>query len=123
MFAIERPMSRSLYAEAWLIVWSSCWLAVVFLGMIVVFVFGWPWLIVLALPIFVLSHAAAIAFAFHFRCPACQQRLLVQGFRSLHPARKRLLLRFASWIAVAFDIARHREFTCMHCGEKCHVMV
>jgi hypothetical protein len=72
MFAIERPMSRSLYAEAWLIVWSSCWLAVVFLGMIVVFVFGWPWLIVLALPIFVLSHAAAIAFAFHFRCPACQ---------------------------------------------------
>ena len=123
MFAIERPVSRSLYAESWLLVWSSCWFAVVFLGMIVVFVFGWPWLIVLALPIFVLSHAVAIAFAFRFRCPACQQRLLVQGFRALHPARKRLLLGFASWIAVACDIARHREFMCMHCGEKCQVKV
>jgi hypothetical protein len=29
----------------------------------------------------------------------------------------------ASWIAVAFHIARHREFICMHCGEKCTVRV
>jgi DNA-directed RNA polymerase subunit RPC12/RpoP len=121
--AIEQPISRSLYAESWLIVWSSCWLAVLFLGVIAVFAFGWPWVVAVALPVFVLSQAVAIAFAFRFRCPACHHRLLVQGFRTLHTARKILFLGIASWIAVAFDIARHREFTCMHCGERCIVKV
>jgi len=43
----------------------------------------------------------------------------------LQPGRKRLLvgLGIASWVAVALDNVRRREFTCMHCGEKCIVKV
>jgi hypothetical protein len=120
---IEQPIARSLYAESWLIVWSSCWLAVLFVGMIAVLFFGWPWLVIVPLPIFVISHGIAIAFAFRFRCPACDHRLLVQGFGPWHPARKILLPGVASWIAVAFDIARPRECTCVHCGERFVVKV
>ena len=123
MHAIEHPIARRLYAESWLIVWSSFWLAVVFVGIVAVLVSDWPWLVGVALPIFLVSQGVAMALAFRFRCPACHARLLVQGFRTLHPARKLLLPGIASWIAVAFDIARHREFICMHCGEKCSVRV
>jgi len=123
MHAIEQPIARSLYVESWLIVWSSCWLAVLFVGVIAVLVFGWPWLVAVALPVFLFSQGIAIAFAFRFRCPVCDRRLLVQGFGPWHPARKILFPGIASWIAVAFDIARHRKFTCLHCGEKCAVKV
>jgi hypothetical protein len=119
MRAIEQPTSRNLYAESWLIVWSSCWFAVSFLSMLAVLVFGWPWLVAIALPIFVISHAVAIAFAFRFRCPACGWRFFVQGFGPWHPARKIFFPGIASWIAIAFDIAHHRRFTCLHCGETC----
>jgi len=121
--AIEQPIARSLYAESWLIVWSSLWLAVLFVGIIAALVFGWPWLVVIALPIFLVSQGIAIAVAFRYRCPACHRRLLVQGFRTLYPVRNVLLPGIASWIAVAFHIACHREFICMHCGEKCIVRV
>ena len=123
MHAIEQPIARSLYAESWLIVWSSFWLAVLFVGIIAALVFGWPWLAAIALPIFLVSQGLAIALALRFRCPACHRRLLVQGFRTLHSTRRVLFPGIASWIAVAFDIARHREFTCMHCGERCVVKV
>ena len=121
MHAIEQPTSRSLYAESWLIVWSSCWLAACFLGMIAVLVFGWPWLVAVALPVFVISQGIAIAFAFRFRCPACDRRFLVQGFGPWHAARKIVFPGIASWIGIAFDIARHKQFICLHCGEKCAV--
>ena len=41
------------------------------------------------------------------------------------PGRKRALagLSIASWVAVALEIVRRREFTCMHCGEICIVKV
>jgi len=120
---IEQPIARSLYAESWLIVWSSFWLAVLFVGIIAALVFSWPWLVAIALPIFLVSQGIAIALAFRYRCPACHRRLLVQGFRTLHPVRNVLVPGVASWVAVAFDIARHREFICMHCGEKCSVRV
>jgi len=123
MHAIEQPIARSLYAESWLIVWSSCWLAILFAGMVAVFVFGWPWLVAVALPVFVISQGIAIAFAFRFRCPACNRRLLVQGLEPWHSTRKILFPGIASWIAVAFDIARHREFTCLHCGERCSLKI
>jgi hypothetical protein len=123
MHTIEQPVARSLYAESWLIVWSSCWLALLFVGIVAVFAFGWPWLLAIALPVFLISQLIAIAVAFRFRCPACDRRLLVQGFSTLHPARKVFLPGVASWIAVAFDIARHRNFTCIHCGETCIVRV
>ena len=88
MHAIEQPIARSLYLESWLIVWSSFWLAVLFVGVIVVLVFRWPWLVAVALPVFLISQGVAMAFAFRFRCPACDRRLLVQGFGPWHPARK-----------------------------------
>jgi hypothetical protein len=118
---IEQPIARSLYAESWLIVWSSCWLALLFVGIIAVFTFGWPWRLVIALPVFLVSQLIAIVVAFRFRCPACDRRLLVQGSSTLHPSAKALLPGLASWIAVAVDIVRHRDFTCMHCGERCIV--
>jgi hypothetical protein len=118
---IEQRIARRLYAESWLIVWSSCWLALLFVGILVIFAFGWPWLVVIALPVFLISHLIAIVVAFRFRCPACHRRLLVQGFGPWHPARRILFPGIASWIAVAFDIARHREFTWLHCRERSSV--
>jgi hypothetical protein len=123
MHAIEQPTASRLYGESCIILWSVCWLVLFFLGAAAAFVFQWPWLAFVALPIFVISQAVAVVLAFRFRCPVCQQRLLVQGFRTLHPARKILFTGIGSWIAVAFDIARHREFICMHCGERCTVEV
>ncbi len=96
MHAIEQSIARRLYAESWLIVWSSFWLAVVFVGIVAVLVSGWPWLVWIALPIFLVSQGIAIALAFRFRCPASHARLLVQGLRTLHPARKLLLPRHRS---------------------------
>jgi hypothetical protein len=122
-YAIEQPIARSLYVESWLIVWSSFCLAVLFVGIIAALGFSWPWLVTIALPIFLVSQGIAIALAFRYRCPACHRRLLVQGFRTWHPVRNVLVPGVASWITVAFDIARHREFICMHCGEKCSVKV
>jgi hypothetical protein len=122
MHAIEQPTASRLYAESCIIVWSGCWFVLFFLGIVAAFMFHWVWLAFVALPIFVLSQTVAIALAFSFRCPACHQRLLVQGFRPLHPARK-IWIPIASWIAVAFDIAFRREFICMHCGEKCTVKI
>jgi hypothetical protein len=49
--------------------------------------------------------------------------LLVQGFGPWHPARKMPLTGIASWIVIAFEIARRREFTCLHCGERCTVKI
>jgi hypothetical protein len=121
--AIDQPTARRLYTECWLIVWSTCWLGLFSNGIIAALIFDWPWLAAVALPIFLISQIAAIVLGFRFRCPACQGRLLVQGFSTLHPARRILFLGIASWIAVAFDIARHREFICMHCGERCTVEI
>jgi DNA-directed RNA polymerase subunit RPC12/RpoP len=98
-------------------------LALLVVGIIVVLVFGWPWLAAVALPVFLIIQAVSIVLAFRFRCPACDQRLLVQGFRTLHPARKILFPGIASWIAVAFDVARRQQLICMHCGERCVVKV
>jgi hypothetical protein len=124
MHAIEQPSASRLYAESCVIVWSVRWLVLFFLGAAAAFVFHSPWLAFVALPIFVISQAVAIVLAFRFRCPACQQRLFfVQGFRALHPARETLFPGIASWIAVGFDIARHRESICLHCGERCSVEV
>ena len=41
------------------------------------------------------------------------------------PGRKGVLAGpgIASWVAVALEIVRRREFTCMHCGEICIVKV
>jgi hypothetical protein len=121
MHVIEQPASRNLYAESWLIVWSTCWFALSALGVVVVLVFGWPWLVAIALPVFLISQGIAIAFAFRFRCPACDRRFFVQGFGPWHPDRKILFPGIASWIAIAFDIARHQRFICLHCGEKCAI--
>jgi hypothetical protein len=121
--AIEQPIAHRLYAESWLLVWSTCWLAIAMLGMLLVLLFRWPWLAMIAFPIFLVSQAIAVVFAFWFRCPACHRRFFVQGWGPWHPARKILFPGIASWIAIAFDIARYREFICLHCGEKCAVKI
>ena len=63
--------------------------------------------------------------AFSFRCPHCDGFVLMQDWRKLQPARKRVLaaLGLASWVAVVFDIVLHHQFTCMHCAERCLVKV
>jgi predicted RNA-binding Zn-ribbon protein involved in translation (DUF1610 family) len=122
---IEHPPSRGLYMLAWLGVWSTSWFAILCLGIIAIFAFRWPWLLMIALPTFLVSQIAFIALAFFFRCPSCGHFVFIQGWRPMHPARKRVLagLGIASWIAVAVDIARNRQFTCMHCGERCTARV
>src|SRR5205085_7997075 len=121
----DLPRSRRLYALSCLGFWSACWCGLLFIGMVPAFVFGWPYLVIVALPIFLLSQLVFIVLAYFFRCPSCGKLLFIQGWGPWHPARKRVLadLGVASWIAVACDIAFHREFTCMHCGETCIVRV
>jgi DNA-directed RNA polymerase subunit RPC12/RpoP len=118
---IEPPTSRMLHLTSWIVVWSCFWFALSFVGVFAVLLWG-PWLAMILLGIFTTSQAAAIMLGFRFRCPACHDRILVHGRSPLHPARK-IWTPVASWIAVAFDIARHREFICMHCGERCSVKV
>ena len=91
-----------------------------FLGVIAPFVLRWPYLMMVALPVFFVSQLAFIVLAFFFRCPSCGKLLFIQGWGPWHPARKRVVIGFlgiASWVAVARDIVFHRRFTCLHCGE------
>ena len=123
MHAIEPPLARRLYAASAIIVWASCWVALLFAGILLQFTFRWPWFAIVASAVFIISQPVALVLAFLFRCPACRRRLFVQGWRTLHPARRVLLPGIASWIAVALDIVRSREFICMHCGQRCAVKV
>lgn len=113
--------SPLLSAVSWLAVWSLGSLAVAFVGMLAAVIFHYPFIAAVALPILVLSVLLLLPIRFLFRCPSCGERILVQGSRSLHPARHRLPFGIASWVAVALDIVRHREFTCVHCGARCTV--
>ncbi len=115
--------SPGLYKTSWLAVWSLGWLVVLFAGMVAVLALHSAVVVAIALPVFLLSILVLLPLAFLFRCPSCRRRLLVQGWSSLHPSRKRLPFGVASWLAVAFDITRHRKFTCMHCGEGCSVRI
>ena len=71
------------------------------------------------------QHARVPSLAFSPRCPHCDGFVLVQDWRTLKSARKRVLatLGLASWVPVVFDIVLHHEFTCMHCAERCLVKV
>ena len=53
-------------------------LGLLFAGTIAVFAFGWPLLVIIALPLFVLSQAIFIALAFFFRCPSCRHFVFAQ---------------------------------------------
>jgi hypothetical protein len=78
-----------------------------------------------ALCIFFINMFVFLPLAFSFRCPHCDGFVLVQDWRTLQRAQKRVLavLGLASWVAVVFDIVLHHEFTCMHCAERCLVKV
>ena len=121
----DLPRSRRLYALSCLGFWSACWCGLLFVGILAALVLHWPYLVILALPVFLFSQLAFIVQAFFFRCPLCGKLLFIQGWGPWHPARKRVLrgLGVASWVAVARDIVFHREFTCLHCGETCTVRV
>ncbi len=112
---MNSPLLRTV---AWLTVWSLGWLVAGFVGMLSALLFRSPFIAAVALPILLLSLLVLLPLRFLFRCSSCGQRILVQGSRTLHPARHRLPLGIASWVAVALDIARHREFTCVHCGRR-----
>lgn len=94
-------------------------------GILLVFCFHWAILFAVALCIFFINMFVFLLLAFSFRCPHCDGFVLVEDWRTLQPARKRVLaaLGLASWIAVVFDIVLHHEFTCMHCAERCLVRV
>ena len=122
----DLPRSRRLYVLSCLGVWSACWCGLLFVGMLAVLILRWPYLVVVALPVFFFSQLAFIVLAFFFRCPSCGKLLFIQGWGPWHPARNRVLIGFlgiASWVAVARDIVFHRKFTCIHCGETCAVGV
>ena len=122
---LSHPRSHFLYVVAWLGVWSLCWFALLLVGILLVFCFHSAILLAIALCIFFINIFVFLPLAFSFRCPHCDGFVLVQGWRTLQPARKRVLaaLGFASWVAVVFDIVLHHEFTCMHCAERCLVKV
>ena len=122
---LSHPRSHFLYLVAWLGVWSLCWFAVLLIGIVLVFSCHWVILFTVALCIFFINLLAFLPLAFSFRCPHCQGFVLVGNWRTLRPARKRVLaaLGLASWVPVVFDIVLHHEFTCMHCGERCLVKV
>jgi hypothetical protein len=122
---LSHPRSHFLYVAAWLGVWSLCWFAFLLVGILLAFCFHWAILFVVALCIFLINMFVFLPLAFSFRCPHCDGFLLVQDWRTLPPARKRVLAAFgfASWVAVVFDIVLHHEFTCMHCAERCLVKV
>jgi hypothetical protein len=122
---LSHPRSHFLYVVAWLGVWSLCWFALLLVGILLVFCFHWAILFAVALCIFFINMFVFLPLAFSFRCPHCDRFVLVQDWRTLQPARKRVLaaLGLASWVAVVFDIVLNHEFTCMHCAERCLVNV
>jgi hypothetical protein len=122
---LSHPRSHFLYVVAWLGVWSLCWFALLLVGILLVFCFHWSILFAVALCIFFINMFVFLPLAFSFRCPHCDRFVLVHDWRTLRPARKRVLAAFglASWVAVVFDIVLHHEFTCMHCSERCLVNV
>jgi hypothetical protein len=103
MHAIEQPIARSLYAESWLIVWSSWWRAILFAGMVAVFVFGWPWLVAVALPVFVISEGIAIAFAFRVPLSSVRSQVARSGLGAMAFHSKNII----SWHRVV-DCGRFR---------------
>jgi hypothetical protein len=122
---LSHPRSHFLYVVAWLGVWSLCWLALLLVGIFLVFCFHWTILLAVALCIFFINMLVFLPLAFSFRCPHCEGFVLVPDWRTREPARKRVLaaLGLVSWVAVVFDIVLHHEFTCMHCAERCFVKV
>ena len=75
---LEHPRSHNLYASLASVFGLHIGLGLLFAGTIAVFAFGWPLLVIIALPLFVLSQAIFIALAFFFRCPSCRHFVFVQ---------------------------------------------
>ena len=51
-----------------------------FVGILAALVLHWPYLVILALPVFLFSQLAFIVLAFFFRCPLCGKLLFIQGW-------------------------------------------
>ncbi len=68
----------------------------------------------------VLLFGAELVIAAHARCPACGARLLVDTARmaSVHTVRREPLGHVARTVV---DVLGTRRFSCMHCGQRCHV--
>jgi hypothetical protein len=98
----SHPRSHFLYVVACLGVWSLCWFALLLVGIFLVFCFHWAILFAVALCIFFINMFVFLPLAFSFRCRHCDGFVLMQGWRTLQPARKRVLaaLGLASWVAV-----------------------
>ena len=93
---LSHPRSHFLYVVAWLGVWSLCWFVLLLVAIFLVFCFHWAILFAVALCIFVISMFAFLPLAFSFRCPHCGGFVLVQDWRTLQRARKRVLAALGS---------------------------
>ena len=91
-----------------------------FLGMLAVLIFKWGWLSLVAICGFFPGAILYFVLAFFFRCPACGRLVLVQTFRPLHPAARKIS-GLAGWSAIVLDVLKHAQFTCMYCGARCEV--
>ena len=58
-----------------------------------------------------------IVFAFQVRCAKCGKRVFVEGGGTKHVHAKRIV-GLDHWASVVIDVARSRELTCMHCGQR-----
>ena len=76
----DLPRSRRHYALSCLGFWSAYWCGLLFVGILAALVLHWPYLVILALPVFLFSQLAFIVLAFFFRCPLCGKLLFIQGW-------------------------------------------
>ena len=72
--------------------------------------------LLLRFPFFFMSQVERSA-RFSILLPSMSAAITGSRLSDVTSCARILFPGIASWIAVAFDIARHRQFTCMHCGD------
>lgn len=63
------------------------------------------------------AGATYLFFAFALRCENCGRHLFVERNEAKHPTAKKLR-GLDYWASAVIDVMRHRQLTCMYCGER-----
>jgi len=62
------------------------------------------------------AGATYLFFAFTLRCENCGERLFLERNKTKHPTAKKIK-GLDYWASAVIDVLRHRQLTCMYCGE------
>jgi predicted RNA-binding Zn-ribbon protein involved in translation (DUF1610 family) len=114
---MERRTSERLLLACWLAILARIFLIVGLVTTPVAIISHeiWELLYVLSLGIFLLVMGAYTGLAFVLRCPNCGRRVLIESKEPKHSGARKAH-QLDCWGTVVWNVVRHQEFSCMHCG-------